>query len=221
MNATRRQPVTVALIAAVAGIFGIFLLQVTVGPGWTRTFGAIPVEIRAGAEQLAAGEFSPGALLEVSTVFTCTLMHGGIEHVAFNLAYLWIFGWLVMQALGVLWGLAIFVITGIAGSLTQCFFDWDSPIPIIGASGAVLGFEGAYLGLYLRYPLRDPDIWPIAYPIPPMNLLILTLFGVVADIGGILQQGQGIAYGAHLGGLVSGLFLTSFVVGKVRPEALR
>ncbi len=215
------QPVTVALITAVGVIFVLFLLQVTVGSGWSRTFGSIPAEIRAGARQLAEGDFSAGAVFEVCTLFTATLMHGSIEHVAFNLAYLWIFAWLVMQALGVRWGIAIFLITGIAGNLTQCFFDWDSPIPIIGASGAVLGFEGAYLGLYLRFRLRDPDIWPIAHPIPPMNLLIITLIGVVTDIGGILQQGQGIAYGAHLGGLVSGLFLTSFVVRGVRPEALR
>ncbi|MGF1484968.1 MAG: rhomboid family intramembrane serine protease [Opitutales bacterium] len=209
------------LISGIVGILLIFFLQVAVGPNWVLRFGTVPAEVRAGWNTLTTAGFDLSALSEVLTLFSATLIHGGVEHVFFNLLYLWIFAFLVMQALGPVWGAGIFVVTGVVGNLTQCFFEWDSTIPIVGASGAVMGFEGVYLGLFLRFRLRDPDVWPIAHPIPPFNLLLLTVFGTVADVTGIVGGGQGIAYGAHLGGLVSGLFIGSFIVPKVREESLR
>jgi membrane associated rhomboid family serine protease len=199
----------------------IFLGQYAAGWNPALLLGTQPAHVAAALERLMAGELAVDALAQVGTLFTATLIHGGVEHILYNMAFLWIFASLVSQALGYRWMFAIFLLTGIAGNVVQCALNWDSPIPILGASGAVMGFEGVYLGLFLRFPLRDPDIWPLAHAVPPTNLLVITLFGAVMDIGGLVGGEGGIAFGAHLGGLVAGLFIGSFVVGRVRGEALR
>jgi len=207
------------LLTLIGGIVLVFLGQVALPIDW-MAYAVRPVEVQQAWEQLRAGNFSSDALMALATLFTATLLHGGPEHILLNMVYLWLFAALVAQALGYRWMLFLFVVTGIAGNLTQCFLNWESAVPILGASGAVMGFEGAYLGLWMRFRLRDPDVWPISRPIPPGQLVLLAVFGAAMDISGLIGANPGIAYGAHLGGLVSGLFLSTLFVRRVNDQAL-
>ena len=83
-----------------------------------------------------------------------------------------------------------------------------------------MGFEGAYLGLAVRWSLPWPRIWPIAHPIPPMRLVILAVVGFGFDISGTITGTPGIAYGAHLGGFIAGLFLTSFITPRPKLDSV-
>jgi membrane associated rhomboid family serine protease len=64
--------------------------------------------------------------------------------------YLWIFGNRVEGALGHGRFLAFYLVAGLLAALVQTAAHPDSPIPMIGASGAVAGVLGAYLILFPR-----------------------------------------------------------------------
>ncbi|MDQ8189284.1 rhomboid family intramembrane serine protease [Roseibacillus persicicus] len=180
---------------------------------------AFPARIEAALEHLRAGEATAADWQTFSTLLTAAFMHGGWDHILFNMLFLWIFAGLIVDLMGWRWMLGLFLATAIAGSIGDVILRSGSPVPALGASGAVMGFEGAYLGLAVRWKLPWPHIFPMAHPIPPARLGILAVVGFILDISGVIGPSTGVAHGAHLGGFITGLFLTSFVAP--RPQALR
>lgn len=213
----RRQGPLVGLIGL---MFVIFLMQSLLGDGWYRELMAVPGQIAAGWENLRSGRGSTADLRELGTLLSCAFLHSGLDHVLFNMLFLWIFGALVAELLGHRWMLAIFVLTAIAASVTHVAMNADHFIPMLGASGAVMGFEGAYLGLATRWRLPDPHIWPMARPIPPSHLALLAVIGVSFDYAAIMQGvDAGIAYGAHVGGFTAGLLIAGLAAPRPRGAA--
>jgi membrane associated rhomboid family serine protease len=86
------------------------------------------------------------ALSVVSALF----VHASWLHLLGNLAYLWVFGLKVEQALGSLAMLIIFLLGGALANVIVALRLPDLETPIIGASGAVSAVVGAYLGLFPR-----------------------------------------------------------------------
>src|SRR5690606_22546705 len=111
--------------------------------------------------------------------------HADGQHVLFNMLFLWIFAALAVELLGHRWMFVIFLFTAVAGSIGHAVSNAGDSIPMLGASGAVMGFEGAYLGLAIRWKLPDPHVWPMARPIPPAQLAAIAVIGVVMDVMGI------------------------------------
>lgn len=198
----------------------IFLGQQLADTGWYYRFMAVPGEIVDSWRNLLAGSASGADYREFGTLLSCAFLHGSMEHVLYNMLYLWIFAALAADLLGQRWMFLIFVVTAICGSICHTVFNAGEFIPMLGASGAVMGFEGAYLGLATRWQLPDPQVWPMARPIPPGQLALLAGFGVSMDYLALMgHSGGGIAYGAHLGGFAAGLFLTAMIAPK--PQAAR
>ncbi|CAN5206542.1 hypothetical protein BH23VER1_BH23VER1_30300 [soil metagenome] len=213
----RRHPATLfvrqhaALFALIALNFLVFLGQVIFPEHVFARFEVVPAEITATWRALLEGEASPGGIAGFAPLLTYAFLHADIQHVAFNMLYLWIFAYLVGELLGQRWTLAIYPLTAVGGALCYIVFNADSTIPMLGASGAVTGFEGAYLGLAVRYSLPDPFVWPLSRPVPPMTLCVLALVGVFLDISGAFNPaGSNTAFTAHLGGFITGLAITSF-----------
>ncbi|MEM6911658.1 MAG: rhomboid family intramembrane serine protease [Verrucomicrobiota bacterium] len=146
-------------------------------------------------------------------------LHADLAHLGGNLLYFWIFGGLVGELVGWRWMLGIFLLTALSASGAFVLLNPDGLS--IGASGAVSGFMGAYLGLAVRWHLPFPEIWPLAHPVPPTNLIILGCAYFVLDLLGIFGAGVGIAYSAHLGGFLGGLILTSFLLRPEKPHSAR
>ena len=147
-----------------------------------------------------------------STLISSQFLHGGIPHLFGNMLFLWIFGSSVENRVGHLKYLVFYLGTGVAAGLTHYVFNSDSPLPTVGASGAVSGVMGAYL---LFFPhARIVTIIPIFfYPLITefsaffflcQWFLIQLLFGMMS-FG--MQDGGGIAVLAHIGGFVSGLVI--------------
>jgi len=132
------------------------------------------------------------------------------------MVFLWTFGYLTSQILGQRSALAVFFLTGVCGNIVQIWLNASSPAPIIGASGAVCGFEGVYLGLALRWQLPWPDVWPLAHPVPPLQLGAFAVLGFVGDMLLMANHDEHIAYGAHLGGFLSGVAIAA-VITTVYP----
>lgn len=175
-----------------------------------------PASVQESLEAAKEQRAQPENWLSLATVFTAALLHADIGHIVSNLFFLWIFAGLVNELLGWRWMLTIFVFTAICGSIGDIILRSGSPIPALGASGAVMGLEGAYLGLAVRYSLPNPSIWPLAYPVPPFNLAVVAVVGFFFDISGVFGPETGTAYGAHLGGFIAGLVLTSLITPAPR-----
>lgn len=209
----RQQGVTLALIAFLTAVFSV---QILLGDLFTFRFSAIPQEVVSAWAEIRSGKSNMAAAEELFTLFSATLLHGDFGHLSGNMLFLWIFAAIASELLGARWLLPVFVFTGICGSICHVALNADSPIPCLGASGAVMGFEGLYLAMAVRWRLPDPHIWPIARPVSPAQLATVGVLSLVFDFSDYIAGGLGVAYGAHLGGFIGGLFLGCFVVPRPR-----
>ena len=160
------------------------------------------------------------------TAFTSMFMHGGWEHLLGNMLFLWIFGNNVEDRLGRVRFLLFYVAGGLAATALQTFVtlaygsDAAARIPNVGASGAIAAVLGGYI---LLYPLGSvlTYIAPIFFlPIPAFLYLgVWFLFQAVAGSASFThpEEGGGVAYFAHIGGFLFGLFAIRFLAAR-RPK---
>jgi membrane associated rhomboid family serine protease len=124
---------------------------------------------------------------------TNLFIHGGIWHILVNMLTLYFFGSYLCQLIGVRNFLITYFGGGILGNIL-CILILPSPLPVVGASGAIFALGGV---LTAMRPRLRVFIFPIPAPLPLWT----------AVIGGflILSFFPGGAWQAHLGGLVFGL----------------
>jgi membrane associated rhomboid family serine protease len=205
------------LLGLIAAMFGIFVLQQTRGMEWYFSFMARPALVTESWQNLRAGIASMGDLKIFGTLITCAFLHLNPEHIIYNMLFLWVFAALAAELLGARWMFGIFLFTALTGSIFHVVLNAGSAAPMLGASGAVMGFEGAYLGLAVRWHLPEPHIWPMSRPVPAAQLALIGVAGMIIDYTSLMIHAPGnIAYGAHLGGFVGGLVLTALAAPKPR-----
>ena len=138
-------------------------------------------------------------------------MHAGLLHLFGNMLFLWIYGDNVEHRLGPWRYLLAYLGTGVAATLFHTAFDRQSPLPVIGASGAISGV----LGFYFRwFPRNQVRLLFLVFPFF-MNVImvpariVIGLFIIVDNLLPFLItrgiESGGVAYGAHIGGFISGL----------------
>ncbi len=210
------------MLGLIAAMFLVFGLQALLGGGWYYHLMVVPQEVVESWNHLRASSVSAGDWWEFGTLLSYAFLHGSMEHVFYNMLFFWIFAALVAELAGPWWMLAIFVFTAVTGGICHVALNANGVIPMLGASGAVMGFEGAYLAMAVRWRLPNPHVWPIAHPVEPARLGILAVVGVSFDYFALLgPAADGVAYGAHVGGFIGGLFLASFVMPKPRVAQVR
>lgn len=210
------------LLGLIAVIGGIFFFQQLRGVEWYLPYMAVPGQVAESWERLRAGDLSLENLKRFGTLLSCAFLHASPEHIVFNLLFLWIFAALAAELLGHRWMLGIFVFTAFTGSIFHVMLNPADLTPMLGASGAVMGFEGAYLGMAMRWHLPEPHVWPMARPVPPGQLALVGVAGVVIDYASLMSHAPGnVAYGAHLGGFVGGLLLAAVFAPKPRGAKVR
>ncbi len=144
-------------------------------------------------------------------VFTYLFLHGGIFHWLFNMLVLWMFG----RELEVRWGtpffLKFFFICGLGSALFVLVVSPNSPIPTIGASGAVFGILTAFAMLFPH------AVMYLYFVIPMKAWQAVVLFGLIEFFAGMSGGGAGIGRFAHLGGMVTAyLYLRSGDFFRIR-----
>ena len=157
--------------------------------------------------------FKPVSLIDSSgietfspflTIFTSMFMHGGWLHFLGNMLYLWIFADNVEDVLGHKRFIIFYLFSGVCASLSQFIFDINSPIPMIGASGAIAGVLGAYFYLFPKAKVLVLIPFIIFFTIRvPANVLLL--FWFFYQFININDEQSNIAWIAHIGGFVFGL----------------
>lgn len=194
----------------------ILIVQSYTDYSFTERFSTIPTEVVSAWDALRTEGFSDSVGKELLTLLTAGLLHGDVGHLSGNMLFLWIFAAIACELLGARWVLPIFIFTAITGNVCHVILNLDSPFPCLGASGAVMGFEGLYLAMAVRWRLPDPHVWPMASPVAPGRLAFLGILGLIFDFNSYISGIEGVAYGAHLGGFIGGLFLGGFIVPMPR-----
>jgi len=219
MSARRSVPVVTLLLIAVNVV--VFLHQVSLSPhaadAFINTYGLVPWKISAAL----AGNHRMTLADGLIPLFTCMFLHGGWLHIIGNMWFLWVFGGNVEDRLGPVAYLLFYLVCGIGSGVAQTLFSWGSHIPSIGASGAISGILGAYI--VLLPSSRILTLVPLFFffftaRIPA--LVFIGLWFLVQFFSGVTSLGAsatgGVAWWAHIGGFLLGVFLARVVRGS-RP----
>jgi membrane associated rhomboid family serine protease len=169
-------------------------------------YGVIPVEVITGKNLPQ----SPNLIPYVS-VLTSMFLHGGFLHLLGNMWYLWIFGDNIEDFLGRFQFAAFYIACGVSATLTHIGFERESLIPLVGASGAISGVQGAYIFLHPR--IRILTLVPIGIFITTLRIPAIYFIGIWAAMQflGFMQPTGQVAYGAHIGGFLAGILLIVFM----------
>jgi membrane associated rhomboid family serine protease len=190
-------------------------------------WGAVPREIVTGTDLLP----TIGVPVYV-TLLTSIFLHGGWLHLGGNMLYLWVFGDNVENAFGPVKYLLFYLVCGVAATAAQIAIDPSSTIPTVGASGAIAGVMGAYLVMFPGATVRTVIILVVFVTVVylPAILVIgvwflLQLVNGVTSLGAPAQQGGGVAFFAHIGGLIAGALLALLLrrrdYGRASPTMIK
>lgn len=148
----------------------------------------------------------------VLTPLTSMFLHGGWMHLLGNSLYLWVFGNNVEDSMGRGRFLAFYLICGLAAAATHVLVEGASPVPTVGASGAISGILGGYLVLYPRVRVRTFFPPFFLFHVPAWAYLIFwfggqALTGITSLNSMRPDASAGVAVWAHIGGFVTGFVL--------------
>ena len=208
---SRTTPVVTVAILALNVL--AFLYEVSLGPaaldGFLGTYGMVP------------------AAFAWNDVATSMFLHGGWMHLIGNMLSLWIFGDNVEDRLGHGRYLVFYLLCGTLAAIAHVWADPLSPVPTIGASGAIAGVMGGYFVLYPHS--RVITLLPIFIFIQIVEVPAVIFLGLwfmlqlASGVGSQLastpgETAGGIAFWAHIGGFAVGAVLVKLMA---RPERAR
>jgi membrane associated rhomboid family serine protease len=165
--------------------------------------------------------------LPVWSALTYAILHGSWAHILLNGVWLAAFGTPVARRVGAARFLALTVAAALGGAAAHLFANPMSVMPMIGASAAVSGMMAAAARFVFSSGRLGPDAWPSPQPAQQRLSLLGVLrnsraalflgiwfatnllFGLVATPLGMSEAG--IAWEAHIGGFLVGLFLFPLV----------
>lgn len=154
--------------------------------------------------------------INLLTPFTSMFLHASWMHLLGNALFLWVFGRAVEDSMGRLRFLAFYLLCGLAAATAQVIVSPSSPVPIVGASGAISGVMGGYLLLYPRVRVHLL-LFVFVVRVPAWLMLIWWIgLQVVSGLPQLVslrpEVSEGVAVWAHIGGFIAGLLLVrSFV----------
>jgi membrane associated rhomboid family serine protease len=156
------------------------------------------------------------------TLVTSMFMHADWLHLFGNMLFLYIFGDNVEDVFGHIGYLAIYITCGLAAAFAHILslhFGLTYPIDfskgVVGASGAISGVLGAYL---ILFPKARILTWVIYFIMPIPAVIFLGFWFFMQWFYGLFEIGSKIAYWAHIGGFVMGMFL-ALTFGLKRKKA--
>jgi membrane associated rhomboid family serine protease len=197
----------------------VFVFELALGPergAFVVDWAVIParvVAVLSGHEPVAA----------LGTLLTSMFLHAGWLHLIGNMWYLWIFGDNVEDRFGHVRFLAFYLAGGVTSAAMHVAIYPGSPIPTVGASGAIAAVLGAYAVLYPR--ARVVTLVPIVFFLQIVSLpalLVLGLWFVFQFFSGAFAlggAGGGVAWWAHVWGFLFGIGVTLALGGRQASRA--
>jgi membrane associated rhomboid family serine protease len=151
--------------------------------------------------------------LRLTSLITSMFLHGGWVHLIGNMWFLWVFGSHIEDVMGAPRFLLFYLTCGVTSAIVQLAMTLHSPIPTLGASGAIAGVMGAFLVLYPR--VRVNTLIFIVFFVTTVEIpaaFMLIYWFVIQLVSGLFSSGSfndsgGTAWFAHVGGFLAGLLL--------------
>ncbi|HET7674683.1 MAG TPA: rhomboid family intramembrane serine protease [Gammaproteobacteria bacterium] len=206
---SRLPPATAALLAA--NII-IYLLQQLTGVGMILHFALWPLGpdhvlgVTAQGSAVSAG-------FRIWQVVTYGFLHGGLQHIFFNMLALYMFGGPIELTFGrrayVLYYFVCLIVAA-GAQLGVVHFMTGGFYPTLGASGAIFGLLLAYGMLY-----PHQRIMLLIPPIPMPAWLFVGGYVVLELVLGVTGTQAGVAHFAHLGGALAGFVMITYWRGKL------
>ncbi len=165
-------------------------------------------EVRLGPYTSCVLGYGPIWLTPLSSMF----LHGGWFHLIGNMWFLWLFGNNVEDSMGRGRYATFYLLCGLAAAAAQTLLRPDSPVPMVGASGAISGVMGAYVILYPRVQVHMLVVLVVFVTrIVVPAYLMLGYWFLLQLLGGTtsLRADGGVAFWAHVGGFVAGASLVT------------
>jgi membrane associated rhomboid family serine protease len=218
-NPTLKTPVVTYTIVALNVLAWVLVQGAGLGLPLARsvcTLGLIPGELTGQAVSGMRVPLGPDLYCQVGGgrhvvhVVTSMFLHGSWMHIIMNMWFFWIFGNNIEDSMGRVRFAVFYLMCGIAAALAQVAMDPASPVPVVGASGAISGVMGAYLVLYPR--VRVFTLVPLGFFLTTIALpawamlgywIVLQFLGALPGVAGA-QAEAGVAFWAHIGGFVVG-----------------
>jgi membrane associated rhomboid family serine protease len=232
-NPTVRTPVaTYFLIAIIVGTWvfvqGAGLDEQTLAASICN-LGMVPGELTRQASLGTSVPIAPGMACVVDneaintwTPLTSMFLHGGWGHILGNLLFFWVFGNNIEDSMGRVRFVVFYVLCGLIAAASHVALEPKSPVPTVGASGAISGILGAYLILYPRVRVRML-FWFILFikviRVPAWAVLLWWfVWQLIAGLPQLMtvkpEVSSGVAVWAHIGGFVAGVILVKLFVNK-------
>ena len=164
----------------------------------------LPLDMWFSLWPLSSAYFRPWQL--VSYAF----LHGDTWHLFFNMLGLWMFGSEIERIWGQKRFLQFLLASLLTAAATQLLFNiiTRSPVPTVGASGALYGL---LLAFAMMFPNRT--VMPLFPPIPMKARTFVVVFGLLELVFG-MAGATGVAHFAHLGGMLGGWLMISYWRGR-------
>lgn len=171
----------------------VFYMQ-TQAPGGLQEYAAVPAQIMQGQN--------------LPTLITSMFLHGDLMHLLGNMLFLWVFGDNIEATIGNFRFLIFYLLGGLIAHAAHIYFNVDSQMPTVGASGAISAVMGAYLVmfpssrvkmLFFIFPFRVPAILFLGF------WIWMQSSNGLASLELVDQNTGGVAWWAHIGGFAFGV----------------
>jgi len=203
-------PATVTLVIIVVNVL-VFLFELSLGNGrqlnrFIEIYGIVPDR------------------LWLPSLVTSMFIHGGFLHILGNMWFFWIYGRGVEDVLGHAKFFFFYMACGLAAGFVHILVNANSPVPTVGASGAIAGVMGGYLVKFPR--ARIVTLVPIFFfittlDIPAAFLLLywfaIQFFSGIGSVGYSNASSGDVAWFAHVGGFLAGMGLMLLMAPR-RPR---
>jgi membrane associated rhomboid family serine protease len=149
-------------------------------------------------------------------------LHNGLLHIVMNMWFMWIFADNIEDCMGKVRFIVFYLLCGLVAGIGQVYFNADTAIPAVGASGAIAGVMGAY---FMLYPHARIVLWvplfflPIFFEMPAIAFLGFWVIMQLQKATATAVEGAAdVAWWGHLGGFIAGVVLYRFFMPKESPE---
>ena len=143
------------------------------------------------------------AFTQVYRFITSIFLHGSLQHLAFNMFALILFGLILEKLIGSKRFLLVFFASGLLANIISVFFYPSS----LGASGAIYGILGA-----LTIIRPKMTVWAFSLPMP---MFLAAILWIIAGVMGLFMPSN-IGHIAHLSGIGVGFILGIIFISQIK-----